>query len=148
MYTTESLYSLFDKYNKEFFDNELPNITLEFSNKIYATLGYCDKDKNKIVISTLLTAYIFGDSLIEDVLIHEMVHLWQLNYKIDEFGCHKKSFDEWANYIANESSHKIYQYVPLKNYIKPWFNLKQNYYITIGHKTLIYNPYDNILCKE
>ena len=112
MITNDDLIKIFNKFNKEFFENALPKpYSLEFKfNKSYlgkfrARLKYADGGECEIFVSS---AWQLQDEEIENTILHEMVHEWQWLIGTSDKG-HGPYFKEKANeiYIKSNGKYKI-----------------------------------------
>lgn len=92
---------LFDYYNKNLFDGQLPEVFLNFSRK-KNTAGFFSPTRWKHVngekkheISINPVSLVRGKQYVIETLVHEMCHLWQKEFgKPSRSGYHNK---EWAN---------------------------------------------------
>lgn len=88
---TKELYNVFDKFNKEFFDNQLPDtaLTIQSTKHRKRTMGWCtrtpvwafENGENRLFEINLSAEFLdqgFYETM--DTLLHEMVHLYfQIN---------------------------------------------------------------------
>jgi len=93
-------YSIAFKYFNEFlFDNTLPEVMLTLTRDENAIKGYYLKeawhdDKGNVLAEISLNANSMNDNVyfLLNVLIHEMVHLWQFTFGSPEKGSHNEEF--------------------------------------------------------
>ncbi|NJM80980.1 MAG: SprT family zinc-dependent metalloprotease [Flavobacterium sp.] len=106
MTPTIEFYSLFqfiyDYFNKDLFNNELPNCMIVITRKTY-TMGYysnerwVNKDKKKTDELAMNPLYFSNRNFIEvlQTMAHEMCHVWQFHFgNTSRGGYHNK---EWGN---------------------------------------------------
>lgn len=70
------LYKLYDKYNKKYFNDELPkskDVTIKWSKRLISYAGRCWKDKKLIKMS--VDYHRKFPEQIKNTLVHEMIHL-------------------------------------------------------------------------
>ena len=119
MLNEQQIRGLFDKLNKEFFNNALPQPNrIEFHfvkkylgqfhyNRLYANHGTC--------VIRFSTAWQMTDFEVEKVLIHEMIHEWQWTVG------HSDHHGAWFKHKANEinrltnNKYKIARLTSLEN---------------------------------
>ena len=83
--TKEELRQRFEQYNKDYFNNSLGNCEFHFLNKNISILGKYNEKKNsrgKISQIWIGRNIVWTDELLKNVLIHEMVHMY--NFTIDK----------------------------------------------------------------
>lgn len=98
----EMLQEIYHIFNKELFDNELPNclITVQRKKKVmgyFSANRWVDDKENKVHELALNPTYFTSCNFIEvfQTMVHEMCHLWQHEYgKPSRRSYHNK---EWAN---------------------------------------------------
>lgn len=108
---TDELHKAFNILNEKFYSNKLPMpaITIQSSGKRTLSMGWCttakvwgDKDGNQKMYEINLSAEFIDVSFIEtmDTLMHEMVHLYNLVYGVQDVSrngtYHNKKFKERA----------------------------------------------------
>lgn len=97
----KDLQEIYYFFNKELFDNLLPNclITIQRKKKVmgyFSPNRWIDKENNKIHELALNPSYFASNNFIEifQTIVHEMCHLWQFEFgKPSRGGYHNK---EWA----------------------------------------------------
>jgi hypothetical protein len=95
---------LFEKLNKEYFENELPRPSLGWSRKPWRrTLGHFDPALNQIVLSKDLDREKVPQYVVEYVLFHEMLHV---KHPIKFARCRLQSHSK--NFRAEEKRYKNY----------------------------------------
>ena len=83
--TKEELSRRFEQYNKDYFNNSLGSCEFHFLNKNISILGkYAEKRNARGKISQIWLGrnIVWTDELLKNVLIHEMVHMY--NFTIDK----------------------------------------------------------------
>lgn len=100
MLTEQQIRDLFDKLNKQFFNNALPQpnrIEFRFVKKYLGQFHWEGLyDRRGICVIRFSTAYEMTDFEVEKVLIHEMVHEWQWTVG------HNDHHGVWFKHKANE----------------------------------------------
>lgn len=98
--TRHNLLNSFYKYNKEYFDNELPLPELIISNG-HRTLGYfkCQLNDYGEMFGQVIEIsgnYDYTEEQFRDILVHEMIHYY-LMYSGEDTKCHHgKAFNRMA----------------------------------------------------
>lgn len=157
----------FNSLNCMYFNNDLPSVTIKYCNsKSYMGL-FCIQ-KNKPHIIKINKHYNISDNDIEDILAHEMIHLWQYinGYKdwhgysfikkmneINNYGKHNVSITEKRQFeMTNEIKSKMKsQYILVFEGVNTGFRyisrVENIYNLSSIHKTLIkYHGYNG--CKN
>ena len=99
------LYALYNKYNQEIFNGQLPAISLKYNGRIKRCMGYYNSGRKEIDISKVFLTDKYIPSALDDTLIHEMIHAWQ-DLVLHIPGDHRKTFHQMARY-ANTFGHQI-----------------------------------------
>jgi len=102
----------YDDFNKKYFDDELPNIPVQYVNsKKFG--GWVDATRNKktneISVNRLVISKFFKrdeDNFIQ-ILLHEMIHVWLLYNNILERKQHGLAFKRKSREIEEISGVKI-----------------------------------------
>lgn len=102
--TVAYLKKQFDKYNKEFFDDALPDITIEISRtkKVFGTFQYYTATKEPIKI-TISKYYDRSEKDICSTLIHEMIHYYICFMGFKDTNSHGVIFTKIAKNISVKS---------------------------------------------
>lgn len=82
MLTLDDLYRLYQEYNRRFFETSLPFVEIEYSEKLTRAAGLFRVQEPLIRLSTLLLSD--QEQATKDTLLHEMIHVAQLVFNIDE----------------------------------------------------------------
>ena len=106
MLTISQIENLFHRFNGQYFNRKLPNVTIKYCCAKGYT-GIFDPRKNKYGLHTIKISKYFDmdDYSIENTLIHEMIHLWQ--YVNGYQDIHGESFKRMMNTINSCGIHKI-----------------------------------------
>lgn len=106
MMTINDLQIAFKKLNSMYFENSLPMVTIKHCNSSsYMGLFYRSKDKYNRHIIKINKRYEMSDHETENILVHEMIHLWQfINGYTDSHGA---SFNKKMHDINRIGNHKI-----------------------------------------
>jgi hypothetical protein len=78
----DTLYGLYQDYNRRFFKAELPDVLIECSAKLTRKAGLFSPSESLIRLSTPLLSG--RDQDLKNTLIHEMIHVAQFCHNIDE----------------------------------------------------------------
>lgn len=104
--TIIQLNTAFKKFNKQYFNDELPNVEIKYcKSKSYMGLFCFRRDGSKDPMIKINTYYDVPDKSIEETLIHEMIHLWQ--YINKKFDVHGYSFCKKMHEINAKGIHNI-----------------------------------------
>jgi predicted SprT family Zn-dependent metalloprotease len=99
------LYGKFRYFNKEFFDNALPDTKLSFENLGKHTMGSFTLATHTIKISTNAKAK--SEIFIDHILIHEMIHYYTLLFKLNVGNqAHGRAFKAKVAEINKKSNNK------------------------------------------
>lgn len=93
-----NLVELYDKYNKKYFYNQLPHsseVQLKWSKRMTRIAGKCTTGHNKKIIKLSVYYHMKRPHEIENVLVHEMIHLLAHDH-----GTHFKTIMNKVNHIA------------------------------------------------
>ena len=106
MMSINDLQIAFKKLNSLYFENSLPMVTIKHCNSSsYMGLFYRSKDKYNRHIIKINKRYEMSDHETENILVHEMIHLWQfINGYTDSHGA---SFNKKMHDINRIGNHKI-----------------------------------------
>lgn len=98
----------FDKYNKEFFNNELPEIKIEISRTKDALGQFRYVSRTKTPVAIRISKYYDRNAFeIDQTLVHEMIHYYICLNKIKDTSSHGVVFTRMANEINNKSNFNI-----------------------------------------
>jgi len=119
MLNEQQIRGLFDKLNKEFFNNALPQpnaIEFHYVKKYLGQFHWDGRyDRRGTCVIRFSTAWEMTDFEVEKVLIHEMIHEWQWTVG------HSDHHGPWFKYKANEinrltnNKYKIARLTSLEN---------------------------------
>jgi predicted SprT family Zn-dependent metalloprotease len=96
----DTLYELYRDYNRQFFEGNLLEVQIEYSDNLTRTAGLFVSSGPLIRLSTLLLMR--REQETKDTLIHEMIHVAQYTNRIDErphgpyFSAHMSRINEAA----------------------------------------------------
>ena len=94
----------FNSLNYMYFNGDLPSVTIKYCNsKSYMGLFCIQKNKSHII--KINKHYNISDNDIEDILVHEMIHLWQYINGYKDW--HGYSFIKKMNEINNYGKHNV-----------------------------------------
>jgi SprT-like family/Protein of unknown function (DUF2786) len=82
MLTLDNLYQLYRDYNRCFFDSALPAVEIEYSDKLTRAAGVFDVERSQIRLSSPLLSD--QEQETKDTLLHEMIHVAQSVFNIEE----------------------------------------------------------------
>ena len=141
-YCDERLYKVFDKFNKKYFDGELPPIPIYVDNSIYSwgrfSFNYKIYNKRKQPLYILINYQELANDPKEfiNVMVHEMVHYYECLHIIP-------SDEQWKAAVEYRESHKIHDEHDYNKVVDAIHNIldpreKEFYHSTffkeIGHK--------------
>lgn len=132
MLTITQIEDLFHHFNARYFNCELPTVTIKYCNaKGYNGIFNPRKDKYGRCTIKINRYYDIDDYNVENILIHEMIHLWQ--YVNNHFDIHGKSFKYMMNIINSQGQHRISivdrnRYNTVKRTNKVWYIILFKYY--------------------
>ena len=126
----------FDEYNELFFENKLPKPKVFGVSPKCFPMAFCHyrqrgkkTDAYKISLSK---AYRWDKKLFQDVFVHEMIHIYELNFEeASSMQKHGKTFRHKAKELNTKFHLNITPRIPLKTFLthlKPEFRSKLSWY--------------------
>ena len=136
MYTLQDVNKLYDDYNKEYFEGSLPKVRIFFNGRIKRSMGYFDRMHNSLALSKRFLTNEFIPQALEDTLLHEMIHVWQVKV-LGLNGDHRKTFHTMANTIRimSNGAHNIKTLFNANNYYTKDATLSKYRYYRIKYNT-------------
>ena len=134
--TEKFLYDSFEKFNREFFNSELPNIKMRISRtkRAMGTFHYKWSLERGVRVEVpehiaISKVYNLTRVQLEEVIIHEMIHYYICHKRIKDNNAHGFQFRRFAREISNASKYNITcTYGGQLNVSKP---TNKTYYIAI-----------------
>lgn len=106
MMTITALQIAFKRFNSCYFNDALPMVTIKYCNSnSYMGLFYHKKDKYGRYVIKINKRYEMSDYATENILIHEMIHLWQAVNNYND--SHGVTFHSKMREINRIGKHKI-----------------------------------------
>ena len=123
----KKLYDMYDEINKDYFNNELPDIKIYYSKLAQKYLGTARVDYSTEEMSIMIAYSIADDyDMIRNILAHEMIHIKQYTMDI-QHGTREYSSPSLVEYIlkTNDKGHN--------KYFKEWMDMlnKNGFLITV-----------------